>query len=258
MSGAKNPLIWGNLCAGQEWQQQWSDAFKSKLSLSCSQFLDTKTDDYYRRDSVSVHFSDNAAPFDTTVKFTGGTNSRNKIVDLSGKLDNSFRLSDWNILNVGVEASWKSVIYDRDTVSVPGLPNVPEETIAHLTRPVHAHDTGVSCSFYAEDEITIGDKAGATPGLRYYYFQHSSAHAVDPRLSLWYRLLPGLTIKGACGIYTQEIHRAEEEDISGGSKFVWLLSNKNRPLEKSNQRCLRVSPGRLHISYLTRRATSKD
>jgi len=42
-----------------------------------------------------------------------------------------------------------------------------------------------------------------------------------------------LKVKGAWGIYTQEIHRAEQEDIMGGSKFVWLLATENRPLEKS-------------------------
>lgn len=246
---SKNPLIWGNLCAGQEWEQQWSDAFKSRLSLSYSQFLDTKTEDYYRRDSVSVHFSDNADPIDTAAGATGGTNSRNKIVDLSGRLNNTFRLSDWNMLNVGAELSWKSVVYDRDTVSVPGLAPMSDEAIALLTRPVHTHDTGVSYSFFAEDEMTFGDKAGLIPGVRYYYFQHSSAHTVDPRLSLWYRLFPGFKIKGACGIYTQEIHCAEEEDISGGSKFVWLLSNKNRPLEKSKQVLAGLSWEKAHFLF---------
>lgn len=251
---SKNPLIWGNFCAGQEWEQQWSDAFKSRLSLSYSQFLGTKTEDYYRRDSISVRYSDTKAPFDTTVGLRSGMNSRNKIVDFSGKLDNSFRLSDRNMLNMGIEVSWKSVVYDRDTVPDPG--SDPGTTwgerfvsVITSTRPVHTRDTGVSCAFYAEDEMTFGDKAGMTPGVRYYYFQHSAAHAVDPRLSLWYSLLPGLKIKGACGIYTQEIHRAEEEDISGGSKFVWLLSNKNRPLEKSNQVLAGVSWETAHLLF---------
>jgi hypothetical protein len=99
--------------------------------------------------------------------------------------------------------------------------------------------------------MTFGDKAGLTPGVRYYYFRHSSAQAVDPRLSLWYRLLPGFKIKGACGIYTQEIHRAEEEDISGGSKFVWLLSNNNRPLEKSKQVLAGISWETTHLLFDT-------
>jgi ferric enterobactin receptor len=235
-----DPVSWGNICFGQQWEQAWSDAFKTSLNLSYSQFLDEKGIDNYRTDSTAKHGSDTISPLDTTIVIGSAQwlESKNKIADISGRIDNSFKLSDWNTLNAGVEMSRKAVLYERDTTipdtTIPGW-NSFGNWVGPNNMPVHIYDTSMSMAVYAEDEMKFGGKAGLTPGLRAYWFQLAAASAIDPRISGWFKLFPGLKMKAAWGMYTQEIHRVEEEDITGGSKFIWLLANKERPLEKSQQ-----------------------
>ncbi len=230
----KAPVSWGNICIGQQWEQEWSDAFTTRLNLSYSQFLDKKTEDVFRMDSTSIRHSDTTSPWDTTRGKVSWMSSTNKITDFSGRFDNSIKFSDRNTLNAGVEISRKTVVYERDTIQ-------PDTTTQEWlwgyrppqSPPVRSYDTGASMAVYAEDEMKFGDRAGLTPGLRLYYFQLASAGALDPRMSGWCKPFPNVKLKAAWGMYTQEIHRVEEEDITGGGKFVWLLTRPGRPFEKS-------------------------
>jgi ferric enterobactin receptor len=236
----KSPTSWGNLCVGQGWEQIWSDAFKTRLSLSYSQFMDERSEDNFHGDSTFNRYWDTIKLNDTSFKATSEMSSKNKIVDISGRFDNSLQLSDWNTLNAGVEISHKAVTYERTMTQSDTTRNEKNQGMHRYVlwprlRPVSTYDTSVSGAIYAEDEMKFDDKAGLTPGLRLYWFRLTSAFAADPRLSGWWKPFPALTLKAAWGIYTQEMHRAEEEDIMGGSKFVWLLSTPNRPLEKSQQ-----------------------
>jgi ferric enterobactin receptor len=234
----KDPLSWGNICVGQEWEERWSEVYSSKLNLSYSQFLDKKNQDDFRRDSVIDRYSDTTTPRDTGFNQVQWMGSTNKIVDISGRFDNSVKFSEYNTLSLGVELSRKAVTYERDTMQ-PDTNSMEWQWMKYSTfpqvMPVRNYDTSVASAVYAEDEIKFGDKACLTPGLRAYYFQLAAASALDPRISGWYKPFAGLKLMGAWGIYTQEIHRVEEEDITGGSKFVWLLSKAGRPLEKSQQ-----------------------
>jgi hypothetical protein len=234
----KAPISWGNSCIGQEWEQAWSEVFKTRLAISYSQFVDEKKEDDLRTDSTADRFSDTTDPHDTTIGAVTWMSSRNTITDISGRFDNSIKLWDWNTLNAGMEFSSKTVAYDRDTAQ-PDTTGPEWQWMKYMTLPqlrrIRSHDTSVSWALYAEDEMKLGDKAGLTPGLRLNRFELASAFALDPRLSAWYKPLPGLKLKAAWGLYSQEIHRAEEEDITGGSKFVWLLAGGGRPLEKSRQ-----------------------
>jgi ferric enterobactin receptor len=229
------PVSWGNFCLGQQWEQKWSDAYKTRLQVSYSQFLDEKTLDYLRTDVRSHRYTDTTAPIDSLFKVLLWMNSKNKIMDLSGKFDNTIKVSENHTINAGVELSQKTVTYERDTTPEDTNSATYQYGFRTPSPAVYSYDTGVSTAIYAEDEIRLGDKAGLTPGLRYYYFQLAAASALDPRISGWYKLSPELMFKAGWGIYTQEIHRAEEENITGGSKFVWLLTNSKRPLEKSRQ-----------------------
>ncbi len=234
----KAPVYWGNLCIGQEWEQRWSDAVTSNLSLSYSDFTDKKSEEYFRAETISERHSDTTSPKDTTMEAVSWMASTNQITDISGRLDNSFRVSDWNTIRAGVEISRKSVSYERDTI-LPDTTGMEWLTTPSFMRryptPVSSHDTGVSLAAYVRDELTLGDKAGLTLGGRLYYFKLLSAFSFDPRVSGWWKPFPGMNVKGAWGMYTQEIHRAVQEDIMGGSKFVWLLATNERPLETSQQ-----------------------
>ncbi|MBN1575197.1 MAG: TonB-dependent receptor plug domain-containing protein [Chitinispirillaceae bacterium] len=230
------PVYWGNRCIGQKWEQQWSEAYISNLNLSYSEFTDKKREEYLRTETRTHRYSDTTSPTDTVIGNSSWMASTNKIIDISGRLDNTFKPADWNTLKTGVEISQKTVIYERDTLQ-PDTTTVEwrstPPSLRQRYQPIHSHDTGISMAVYAGDEMGFGDKAGLTLGARLYYFKPASSWAIDPRISGWWKLFPEVKVKGAWGMYTQEIHRAEQEDIMGGSKFVWLLANENRPLEKS-------------------------
>lgn len=231
-----SPVFWGNICIGQQWKQQWSDAYATGLNLSYSQFIDTKTEDYFRSDSRSERFSDTTSPIDSVFGAVSWMNSTNKIRDLSGRFDNSITFSDWNTFSTGVELSLKNVSYRRDTMQTDtNSLEWKRSLVWEQPTPMRRNDTSITMAVYAEDELKFGDRAGLTPGLRFYYFNLTSAYALDPRISGWWQLLPEVKVKGAWGLYTQEIHRAEQEDISGGGKYIWLLTNTDLPLEKSQQ-----------------------
>ena len=232
----RSPVSWGNICIGQEWKQKWSDAFTTGLNLSYSRFVDTKTEDYSRTDSKTERFSDTTSPTDSVFGNVSWMTSENRIVDLTGRFDNSVKFTEGNLFRAGVEVSRKNVLYTRDTM--------PTDTASlewkyryvwEQQPPIRSNDTGIAMGVYAEDEMNFNDKAGITPGVRFNYFRLASKSTFDPRISGWWNLLPEVKVKGAWGIYTQEIHRVEQEDISGGGKYIWLLSNKNRTLEKSHQ-----------------------
>ncbi len=227
------PVLWGNICIGQEWEQQWSDAYATRLNLSYSQFLDKQSKNDYRRDIWSHRYSDGAPPVDSVYTSRLWMASKNEINDFSGRFDNSWKLSNGNTLNAGAELSQKYVFFERDTTQ-PDT-NSPAWRFGRRepNPPVGSYDTGTSGAVYAEDEMMFGGRASLTAGLRYYYFRLAGASAFDPRVSGWCKPFPELKLKAAWGMYTQEIHRVEEEDITGGSKFLWLLSGPDRPLEKS-------------------------
>jgi hypothetical protein len=227
------PVFWGNICIGQQWEQKWSDAYATRLNLSYSQFLDKQSKNDFRRDVWSHRYSDMASPVDSTYTSLSWMASKNEINDYSGRFDNSWKLLKSNTLNVGLELSQKNVLFERDTTQPDTNSQAWKLGRREPNPPVSSYDTGASVAVYAEDEIMFGDKACLTPGLRYYYFRLACASAFDPRVSGWYQLFQEVKLKAAWGMYTQEIHRAEEEDITGGSKFVWLLSGPDRPLEKS-------------------------
>ena len=227
---------WGNLCIGEEWKQEWSDKFGSSLNLSYSSFTDKQDDEYLRSQTESHRFNDTTAPYDSVQATMSWLISRNKIDDISCKFDNRFKLTDWNTLRAGLEGSLKSVVYERDSVQ-PDTNSLEWRStppfLRQQTAPVNSHDSGVSVAVYVGDDMTFNEKAGLSLGGRFYYFNLARTYAIDPRISGWWKPIPDLKVKGAWGMYTQEIHRAEKDDIIGGSKFVWLLATKERPLEKS-------------------------
>lgn len=234
----KDPLGWGNICAAQGWEQKWTDLFKSKLTVSYSQFLDAENESDNPSTETSNRYSDTTKARDTTVSSSSGVTSTNEIIDVSGRLDNSFKVTDWNTVSAGLEASRKIVTYEHDSTAssattVTGA--APGGAAASRFAPVGSYDTSMSAAAYAEDDMKFGDKGGLTPGLRGYYFRLIHQEALDPRVSGWYKPTDHLKLQGAWGIYTQELQRVEEENITGGSKFVWLLADANRPLEKSVQ-----------------------
>jgi ferric enterobactin receptor len=227
------PVLWGNICIGQQWEQNWSDAYKTRLNLSYSQFLDKQSKNDFRRDVWSHRYSDMASPLDSTYTSFLWMTSKNQINDFSGRFDNSWKLSNSTTLNAGVELSQKTVLFERDSTQPDTNSPAWQFGKREPNPPVSSYDTGASIAVYAEDEMRFGDKAYLTPGLRFSSFRFARASAFDPRISGWYKPFRELKLKAAWGIYTQEIHRAEEEDITGGSKFLWLLSGPDRPLEKS-------------------------
>jgi len=244
-------VIWGNTCIGQEWEQHWSDLFSTRVSVSYSQFLDQKKQDNVRTDRRTHRFSDTTAPFDSLFGAESHMTSTNRITDISSRFDNTIELSGHNTLAMGVELSRKNIIYERDTTEPDTTTRDWQNWYYGYGRPgnphIASHDLSGSWAVYAEDEMRFGDAASVAPGLRLYRFQNNSAFAVDPRCNGWWQPVSNVKIKAGWGLYTQEIHRVEEENIVGGSRFIWLLTNKDRPLGRSQQLIGGISWEKKHV-----------
>jgi hypothetical protein len=233
-------IVWGNRCLGQQWEQVWSDAFTTRLSLYYSSFYDRKTENNIRTDRRTHHYSDVTRPLlDSLYKKETHMTSNNSITDISSRFDNIVEITDHNTLYTGIELSRKQVIYERDTTP-PDTNSLDWKNWYYgYGRPGNPHiessDLSVSWAVYAEDEIRFGDIASIAPGIRLYRFQNVESFKADPRLSGWWKPIPEVRLKAGYGIYTQEIHRVEEEDIVGGSSHIWLLTNRKRPFARSQQ-----------------------
>ena len=92
-----------------------------------------------------------------------------------------------------------------------------------------------SSAFYAEDEINYGNFR-ANVGFRLLLYQHEEKvfWLPEPRLSLFYRIIPGLSVKGAYTWMHQPLHLL---GVSGSSlpTDVWVTATKNIGPQFSDQ-----------------------
>jgi hypothetical protein len=78
---------------------------------------------------------------------------------------------------------------------------------------------------YVQDKWTMGDKFTILPGIRLSFFDVTSNIYPEPRLQAFYKINSKLNLKGSVGYYYQFVNRIVREDISAGSRDIWLLSD---------------------------------
>lgn len=205
---------WGNTGASLKWSRQHNAQLYSNALLSYSNYYSNRNrateGNFMREEGSATTFSDNMM-------------EDNNLIDITGKIDFEYQLSQNQKWGFGVQMTYNDIDYSylqNDTISV-----------------IDRSSQGEIYAAYLEDRISFSDnKLIVTPGLRYSYFTGTDKSYFEPRLNAVYNLTDKLRFKGATGQYYQFAKRVIREDISEGSRDFWVLSdNENLPVSSSLQ-----------------------
>ncbi|MDR1763153.1 MAG: TonB-dependent receptor [Dysgonamonadaceae bacterium] len=202
MSGSiTDKTNWGNVGASLKWSRNWDNRLYSNVLVSASNY-------YSLRNRQNEQTSTSGS---TAVMFDMNTSENNDLWDYSLKFENEYKISGTQKLEFGLNYSNYNIDYSyaqSDTLSILNLKN-----------------KGNLASVYVQDKFTVIDRLTLLPGLRFSYFDVTSKPYFEPRLQVFYKLSPKVSFKGSVGQYYQFVNRIVREDISAGSRDIWLLSD---------------------------------
>ncbi|KAA6302552.1 MAG: TonB-dependent receptor SusC [Candidatus Ordinivivax streblomastigis] len=205
MSGSiTDKTDWGNIGSSLKWSRNWDNKFYSNLLASYSNYYSLR--DRQNSSTQSSSSSMNAV----AVMFDQNTGENNKLWDYSLKFDNEYKFSRTNQMEFGLNYSRYNVDYRysrSDSVDI-----------------LNMHNGGNLISAYVQDKWTIGEKFTIHPGVRLSYYDVTSRPYFEPRFQTFYKINDRVTLKGSVGYYYQFVNRIVREDISAGSRDIWLLS----------------------------------
>jgi hypothetical protein len=207
MSGSiTDKTNWGNIGSSLKWSRNWDNRFYSNLLVSFSNYYSLRD----RQNSMTTSSSSSSAN-NIAVMFDQNTDERNDLWDYSLKFDSEYKISGKNKLEFGLNYSNYSVDYryaQSDTVSILDMQN-----------------KGNLFSAYVQDKWTMGEKLTVLPGLRLSFYDVTSRIYPEPRVQAFYKINKLLNLKASSGYYKQFVNRIVREDISAGSRDIWLLSD---------------------------------
>jgi hypothetical protein len=204
MSGSlTDKTEWGNVGSSLKWSRNWDNRFYSHVLASFSNYYSLRD----RQNSTTVSSGNNNA----AVLFDQNTDEHNNLWDYSFKLDNELKINRKNKLEFGFNYSNYKVDYRYSRSDTFNLLNM--------------HNTGNLFTLYAQDRWTIGEELTVLPGIRLSWYDVTSRLYGEPRLQAFYKLNASFRLKAATGYYYQFVNRIVREDISAGSRDIWLLSD---------------------------------
>jgi len=185
----KADFKWINNLYGITWFQAWENVpIYSEASLSLSRFdgkVDPKRSNTKRRANVI-----NDVTFKTD--FTNIFESRDEV-------------------KVGFQI--KSVSTELDFENLQGI-------------PTHLSDEALSIGLYGKYRLMRWEELGIDAGGRFNVITLSKKYSAiaEPRINLTYNFLPGFKLKGAYGIYTQELITISNENEIISLFEPWIIS----------------------------------
>ncbi|MDR1221415.1 MAG: TonB-dependent receptor [Tannerella sp.] len=202
---------WGNIGSSLKWSRNRDNRFYTNALVSFSKYYSLRD----RQNSTTTTSGGAAVMFDMN------TDEHNNLWDYSLKLDNEYKISGNNRLEFGLNASIYNIDYryvQSDTSNILNMQN-----------------SGNLFSAYIQDRWTLsGGKFTLTPGIRLSYYDVASRMYGEPRLQAFYKVNGEINLKASAGSYYQFVNRIVREDISAGSRDIWLLSdNKNIPVSRA-------------------------
>ena len=211
MSGSiTDKTNWGNIGSSLKWSRNWDNRFYSNALVSFSNY-------YSLRDRNN---STTSTAGNTAVMFNMNTNENNDLWDYSFKLDNEYKISRKNKLEFGLHYSNYSIDYRYSRNDSTDILNM--------------HNKGNLLSTYVQDKVTLGENLTVSPGIRLSYFDVTSKVYAEPRFQAFYKINKKTNLKASAGYYNQFVNRIVREDISAGSRDIWLLSdNKGIPVSSA-------------------------
>ena len=208
--GITDKTNWGNIGSSLKWSRNWDNRLYSNVLISFSNYYSLRD-----RNNSTTSTAGNAA-----VMFNMNTNEDNKLWDYSLKLDNEYKISNNNKLEFGLNYSNYRIDYRYSRSDSSDILNM--------------YNKGNLLSAYMQDKLTMGEKLTVSPGIRLSYFDATSKMYVEPRLQAFYKVNSKINLKASAGYYNQFVNRIVREDISAGSRDIWLLSdNKGIPVSSA-------------------------
>jgi hypothetical protein len=200
---------WGNTGSSLKWSRNWNNRFYSNLLLSFSKYYSLRD-----RQNNTTATSGRAA-----IMFDMNTNEHNNLWDYSMKIDNEYKINGRNKIEFGLNYS----IYDIDY----------RYSQSDTSDILNMQNKGNLLSAYAQDRWTLDEKVTILPGIRLSYYDVTSKAYVEPRIQAFYKVNKAISLKASGGYYYQFVNRIVREDISAGSRDIWLLSD-NRGIPVSS------------------------
>jgi outer membrane receptor for ferrienterochelin and colicin len=197
---------WGNVGSSLKWAHNRNDRYYANLLASFSSYHSDRN----RQNSTTMSSSGGSSN-NVAVLFDQNTGEENRLWDYSLKFDNEYKIDGRHQVEWGLNYSNYRVDYrysQSDTLTVLDLQN-----------------KGNLLSAYLQDRWTIGGKLTLVPGLRFQYYDVTARAYPEPRFQAFYEIDKRLKLKAATGYYNQFVNRIVREDISAGSRDIWLLSD---------------------------------
>ncbi|MDR3269568.1 MAG: TonB-dependent receptor [Tannerella sp.] len=209
MSGSlTDKTNWGNVGSSLKWSRNWDNRFYSNLLVSFSNYYSLRDRQNNMTTSSSTSQNNNVA-----VMFDQNTAEHNNLWDYSLKFDNEYKINGKNKLEFGLNYSNYRIDYryaQSDTMNILNMQN-----------------KGNLLSAYVQDRWTLSDKFTVLPGVRLAYYDVTSNVYPEPRFQAFYKINGRLNLKASTGYYYQFVNRIVREDISAGSRDIWLLSDNS-------------------------------
>jgi hypothetical protein len=143
--------------------------------------------------------------------FDQNTGEHNNLRDYSLKFDNEYKINGKNKLEFGLNYSSYHIDYrysQRDSTPILDMRN-----------------NGNLLAAYLQYRLTAGEKLTVQPGIRLSYYDVTAKVYPEPRFQAFYKATDRLRLKASAGYYCQFVNRIVREDISAGSRDIWLLSD---------------------------------
>jgi outer membrane receptor for ferrienterochelin and colicin len=199
--GITDETNWGNTGASAKWSRKWDNRLYTNALVSFSNYYSLRN-----RQNSTTSTSGRAA-----VMFDQNTDEHNNLWDYSLKIDNEFKINGSNKVEFGLNYSNYNINYryaQSDTQNILNMKN-----------------KGNLLSVYLQDKFTLADRLTLLPGIRLSYYDVTSRPYYEPRFQAFYKIGEYVNLKGSAGYYYQFVNRIVREDISAGSRDIWLLSD---------------------------------
>jgi hypothetical protein len=196
---------WGNVGSSLKWSRNRNDKLYSNLLASFSKYYSLRD----RRNSMTTSSSSNSAD-NVAVMFNQNTDEHNNLRDYSLKFDNEYKVNGKNKFEFGLNYSGYRIDYRHsqgDSLNI-----------------LHMQNSGNLLSVYVQESLTLSDRLTVLPGVRLSFYDVTSRLYPEPRLQAFYKV-GSLNLKASAGYYSQFVNRVVREDISAGSRDIWLLSD---------------------------------
>ncbi len=201
----KDIASWGNTGMSMRWNADWNTHINSSILLSYSDY-------FSNRDQNTSQSNTNSSSSTSNLSSTQSTLESNNVKDYSLRLRNQLTLTEYNIMEFGLESTFNNITYSlvyNDTSTM-----------------VNSRNKGNLSAIYVQDKmIFLDNKAEINYGVRGSYQNLTSKLYYEPRISLIFEIVNGLKLKAAWGRYYQFCTRIIREDVLQGSKDFWLLAD---------------------------------